>query len=227
MNSGGPAGHQDGMGELVATRDPTDARLVAQFLTERSEAAFRLLYRAHTPYLFCLALRLLAGRRDEAEDAVQEAWIRATERLAGFAGRSALRTWLAGIVVNCCRELRRRAAARRETPERASAALETGSAAPGTPIAAAAADLGGAADAALAERLDLERLVAALPDGQREVLVLFDLKGWSHDEIGRRLGIPAGTSKSRLFQARRALRQGLTRRQAAAPRGVRESGDAS
>ena len=54
----------------------------------------------HTPALFGLALRLLAGHRGEAEDVVQEAWIRAVTDLGRFDGRSALRSWLCGIVVN-------------------------------------------------------------------------------------------------------------------------------
>jgi RNA polymerase sigma-70 factor (ECF subfamily) len=168
----------------------SDRELVASFLAARCEGSFRALYRAHTPYLLCLAIRLSGGRRDEAEEAVQEAWIRAVERLGGFEERSRLRTWLAGFVINCCREQRRRR--------------------PTVPAAAeAAAAVPAAVSASPGARVDLERLVTALPDGQREVLVLHDLEGYTHSEIGARLGIAPGTSKSRLFEARGRLRRWL------------------
>lgn len=163
-----------------------DRRLIDLFLAERGEAAFRALYREHTPYLYGLALRLAGGRREEAEEAVQEAWVRAIERLEGFRGASRLRTWLAGIVVNCCRELRR---------ERSDA------------TAGEAPDSEPALDGGPPAQIDLERLLSALPDGQREVLVLHQIEGYTHQEIAARLGIAPGTSKSRLFEARRRLRQ--------------------
>ena len=86
---------------------PNDPDLVRRFLGQRSESAFRSLYRAHSPYLFGMAMRLV-GSRTEAEEALQETWIRAVERLESFRWRSSLRTWLGGIVLNCCREIRRR-----------------------------------------------------------------------------------------------------------------------
>jgi RNA polymerase sigma-70 factor (ECF subfamily) len=162
-----------------------DEELVSRYLEARAEDAFRALYRQHSPYLYGLALRLCVGRRDDAEEALQEAWIRAARRLADFRWTSTLRTWLGGFVVNCCRERFRRR--RGETAANAA------------PLAIARpADDG---------RLDIERLLARLPEGQRTVLVLHAIEGYTHEEIGGLLGIPAGTSKSRLSEARRALRQ--------------------
>jgi RNA polymerase sigma-70 factor (ECF subfamily) len=155
------------------------------FLKRRDEASFLALYRRHTPYLYRLALRLLGGRRAEAEDAVQDTWLRATGRLAEFRGEASLRTWLAGFTINCCRE-------RRRTPERAPAA--------------SAPDADPAPRPPVEHRLDLERAIAALPDGYREVLVLHDLEGYTHEEIAERLGIASGTSKSQLSRARADLR---------------------
>ncbi len=54
--------------------------------------------------------------------------------------------------------------------------------------------------------MDLERAIASLPDGHREVLVLHDLEGYTHEEIAARLGIVPGTSKSQLSRARASLR---------------------
>jgi len=163
-----------------------DAVLVKAFVSARDEAAFRALFRRHTPALFRLALRLLGGDPAGAEDAVQEAWIRAAERLATFRFESALRTWLSGFVVNCCREARRRV--QEASPDEAAAP---------------------AADDDPAPALDLDRALLSLADGYRQVLVLHDVVGLTHREIARQLGIEEGTSKSQLFLARRALRRRL------------------
>jgi RNA polymerase sigma-70 factor, ECF subfamily len=68
------------------------------------EDAFRALYRAHTPALYALALRLTGSDQSEAEDLVQETWVRATRKMSAFRGESALRTWLCGVLVNVRRE---------------------------------------------------------------------------------------------------------------------------
>lgn len=166
-----------------AMSDGGDQAAIRRWIDDGSEEAFRQLYRAHTPYLYAFALRLAGGRADAAEEAVQEAWVRAARRLDRFHGGSKLRTWLAGIVLNCCRELRRR----RPTEE----------------LPETAASTGPASEA----RVDAERLLAALPPAQREVLLLHHFEGFTHDEIADQLGIPTGTSKRRLFDARNALRQ--------------------
>ncbi len=59
--------------------------------------------------------------------------------------------------------------------------------------------------------LDLERAIAALPPGAREVFVLHDIEGYRHEEIAELTGIAAGTSKAQLFRARRLLREALNR----------------
>jgi RNA polymerase sigma-70 factor (ECF subfamily) len=160
-------------------------------VASRGEETFRKLFRRHTPALFRLALRLLGGDAAAAEDAVQDAWIRAASRMGGFRFESALRTWLSGFVVNCCREALRR----RQTAS--GAPLDTA-----VPLVA-----GGVADRA--SGIDLERAVMSLADGYRSVFVLHDLMGFTHEEIARRLLIEQGTSKSQLFLARRALRERL------------------
>jgi RNA polymerase sigma-70 factor (ECF subfamily) len=167
-----------------------DRALVERFLSTREEHAFRLLYRRHAPALFRFATRL-AGGREDGEDLLQETWIRAAGRLADFRWESALRTWLFGIAVNRWREVLR---ARSRRPGLALVSrLENED---GVPIAP---------DAAMA--MDLDRAIASLPDGYREVLVLHDVHGYTHEEIARMLEIETGTSKSQLSRARRALRE--------------------
>lgn len=160
----------------------TDHGLVEAFLRHGDETAFRALFARHTPAMYGLALRLLGGPGREAEDVVQESWLRACQSLDRFAWRSALGTWLVGITINCAREAMRRRAA--EFPLEREPAI----------------------GAVSGERLDLERALAALPDGYRAAIVLHDLLGLTHTEVGERLGIDAGTSKSQLWRARRALR---------------------
>lgn len=175
-----------------------DRELVARFLQQGAEDAFRKLYRRHTPRLYLLARRLLGRRHLEAEDVVQETWIRAAERLPGFEWRSSLSTWLGGIAVNCARETLRRLARRRESGSgdisEHGPARDTSS--PGI-------------------ALDLERAMALLPDGFREVLVLHDVEGFTHDEIGRLLKITPGTSKSQLSRARKKIRSLLAEKEKA------------
>jgi len=169
------------------TNAPEDRDLVRAFLGRGDEAAFRVLFRRHTPAMFLLASRLLGGADRGAEDAVQEAWSRAARRLSVFRAESTLRTWLCGIVVRCCREMLRR---RRPETE-----LDLEMAAGGGPEGE--------------EAFELERVLARLPDGFREIVVLHDLEGYTHREIGVRLGIRPGSSKSRLSRARAALRESL------------------
>lgn len=159
--------------------------LVAAFVARRDETTFLALYRLCTPRLHLLALRLTGGRAADAEDILQDAWIRACEGMTGFRGESALQTWLSGILVNCWREMRREV---RDTVELDDAAHE---------LSAPPADGG------------LENLIRALPRRCREVLILHDLEGHTHDEIAKALDIAVGTSKHHLFRARQILRRWL------------------
>lgn len=170
-----------------------DRELAGAVLRSGDEAAFRALYRRHTPPLYRLALRLGGGDGPWAEELVQRAWIRAIEGLGGFAWRSSLSSWLGGIAINCARELWRESRARRET----SLDFESD-------VVGMSARRGG-----VDERLDLERAIERLPQGCREVFVLHDVEGYTHEEIGDLLGIETGTSKSQLSRARQRLRAAL------------------
>ena len=170
----------------------SDDRVLADAVARSGdEAAFRVLYRRHTPALYRLALRLGGGDGPWAEELVQRTWIRAVEGSSSFAWRSSLSSWLGGIAINCARELWREARTRSET--------------------ALAEEIPVAAPRLLApeERVDLERAIERLPAGYREVFVLHDVEGYTHEEIGGLLGIESGTSKSQLSRARQRLRAAL------------------
>jgi RNA polymerase sigma-70 factor (ECF subfamily) len=167
-----------------------DRRLVGNFLARRDEYSFRVLYHRHTPALYQLALRLVGWNVHEAEEIVQDTWLRAVEALAEFRWESGFRTWLSGILINRSREFYRARKKERHTIIADELAAEV-------------------AVAENFERIDLEQAIAALPNGYRQVLVLHDIEGYTHEEIGRLLEIDAGTSKSQLSHARRAMRASL------------------
>lgn len=167
-----------------------DGDLLAALRRDGDERAFRALYRRHTPRLYRLVLRLLGGDEHDAEDAVQETWVRAVAGLGGYRGDGAFGTWLGGIGIHVAQDQRRRRRRGRED------GWDEGFEVP-------------APELPLGERLDLERAIALLPDGYRTVLVLHDVEGLPHEEIAARLGIGTGTSKSQLHRARRALRDWL------------------
>lgn len=170
----------------------TDAAARAR---EGDEAAFRDLYRAHVGRVYALCLRY-CGDRTEAEELTQDVFVRAWEKLASFRGESAFGTWLHRLAVNVVLMARRTGQRR----ERRVAAVENPEALErprGDPPAGLS--------------LDLERAIARLPEGAREVFLLYDVEGYGHAEIAGLLGIAEGTSKAQLFRARRLLRGWLTR----------------
>jgi RNA polymerase sigma-70 factor (ECF subfamily) len=169
----------------------TDRELVEAVLELGDEEAFRELYRRYTPRLLGFVSRLLAGSNPEDEDIVQETWIRACQRLDQFQWRSSFSTWLLGIGLNIVRDSVRRRKRSRSVPEDRSPEPQMKS-----------------ADHAM--RIDIENAISRLPDENRLVLVLHDIEGMKHDEIARRLEIPIGTTKSRLFRARRMIREWLS-----------------
>jgi RNA polymerase sigma-70 factor (ECF subfamily) len=167
-----------------------DRWLVRNFLVQRDEQSFRELYHRHAPALYQLALRLAGWNVHEAEEVVQDTWMRAIEALDGFRWESSLRTWLSGITINRCRELYRQRA--RQSHE--------------VVVEQLAQEISTTENF---ERLDLEQAIAALPNGYRQVLVLHDVEGYTHEEISRMLEIEVGTSKSQLSRARSSVREAV------------------
>lgn len=171
--------------------DPGERALVERFLRERSDAAFAPLYALCAPRLYGLIARLLGPGSRHVDDVFQDTWVRAIAALPDFRWRSRLATWVCGIAVNACREARRREGRDAGGDD---AALDAAPAAP--PFDRAT-------------RIDLERAIERLAPGYREVLLLHDVQGFTHDEIAALLGIEPGTSKSQLSRARAALRAAL------------------
>lgn len=171
----------------LESRAPDDRRLVEEYVTRRDQDSFLQLYRAHTPALFRMAWRLGGLQAADVEDVIQETWLRAARSLSQFRFQSSLRTWLTSVLINCMHEARRRTK------------KIDGDVQPEPVVPSRSTGL----------TVDIERAVAALPSGMREVFVLFDVEGFTHEEITGLLNIHAGTSKSQLHAARRKLRSAL------------------
>ena len=170
-----------------ADLDRADVALAAS----GDHAAFERLYRRHAAKVTSLATWLLdAG---DADDAVQEVFIRVWQKLHTFAGQSSFGTWLHRVAVNLM--LRRRQtlgiARKRHVDD-------------DTTLGAVAAQLDRPE-----LRIAIERAVERLPNGAREVFVLHDMEGYKHDEIAELLEVDPGTSRSQLHRARLLLRQHL------------------
>lgn len=172
----------------------TDAILIARIAADGSEAAFRELFQRHTPRLLQFVMRILGSARGEAEDVVQETWLKAAPALETFRGDSSFGTWLCGIGLNTSLEQLRKGS--RRSREQSIGEMDL----PGRTLQTD-------------DRMDLDWAIAKLPPGGRSVLVLHDVEGFTHDEIARLLGIAEGTSKAQLFKARRTMRALLTRQE--------------
>ena len=131
-----------------------------------------------------------------AEEAVQEAFLRAIRAAARFDGRSSLKTWLLKITRNCCYNLLKR----RRRQRGVEADLDGQAGEPDPPERSAQTH---------DELTRLRRLIDALPDAQREVFVLRHVHDAPYEQIAAIVGVPMGTVKSRLHHAVAALRAAM------------------
>jgi RNA polymerase sigma factor (sigma-70 family) len=166
---------------------------------------FNRLMLPHMDAAYTLAF-WLTGNDDQAQDVVQEAYLRALRFFSSFRGEDG-RPWLLRIVRNACYELfnRERAAGTHEELDEELHAPEA--VAPGAVLAFPVNP-----EAAMIERADRElvhRCLRALPHDFREALVLRELHGCSYKEIAAVTGVPIGTVMSRLARGRRLLQYRL------------------
>jgi RNA polymerase sigma-70 factor (ECF subfamily) len=173
--------------------EPSGPDLPVERARRREPGAFEALYYEHRGRVYALALRMT---RDSgaAEELTQDAFVRAWRALPGFRGDSRFGTWLHTITVRAYLQSRRAIDRRTEVEVEEGDvdryAFAARRAMPGTD-------------------LDIERAIARLPDGAREVLILYDVYGYRHREIGDMLGIAEGTSKAQLHRARTLAREFL------------------
>jgi RNA polymerase sigma-70 factor (ECF subfamily) len=196
---------------------PTDSELLKR-AQEGDAAAFGMLIRRHDKHLYRIARSVLLGDQ-EAEDVVQETYVRAFTGLRGFRGAASLRTWLTRIALNEAIRRRRRqrsmvdldalhAAQERNLQSRHSSSLTAPERDPES--AAAQSQI----------RKILEKAIDDLPVPFRVVFVMRDVEEVSINETASLLGIQQETVKTRLHRARRMLRESLGGDLAAALKGV-------
>jgi RNA polymerase sigma-70 factor, ECF subfamily len=166
----------------------TDETELIQQAVQGDGSAIQALYRRYAGRVYSV-VRRVAGDDALAEDWAQEAWVRAIRALPTFRGDAQFGTWLHRIAVNSAlygrRGRERRVAREAPLPE--------------TLPSRAPADQ-------MLLRMRLERALEQLPEGMRRVLVLHDIEGYTHAEIGALLGVAPGTCKSQLFKARARMR---------------------
>lgn len=153
------------------------------------EPAFERIVAIYQGKVFRLAYSIL-GNRSAAEDAAQEAFLRAWRSLDRYNGSASVSTWLYAIARNTALSLREYHARRATTA--LDAIVEPASSVPAHPP-------GGA------EEQELWNLVAELPEAYRRVIVLFYMEEKSYEEVSRMLGLPLNTVRTHLYRARKLL----------------------
>lgn len=173
----------------IPAPDP-DARDVARAARGDTQA-FERLYNAHAARVHTLARRIVGS--DLAEDGTQEVFVHAWEQLGKFRGEALFGTWLHRLAVNLLlrhSEVARRIAAR---------------------ITPGFVDEFPAPPTDLEARMDIDAALERLGPGLREVVVLHDLEGYSHEEIAETLALSVSASKMRLHRGRTLLREWILR----------------
>ncbi|MEN8182567.1 MAG: sigma-70 family RNA polymerase sigma factor [Myxococcota bacterium] len=168
--------------------------------------AFRILVERYQGRAHRLALRVLRDE-EQARDAVQDAFLKVYRSLGRFEGRSSFYTWLYRLVLNVCLDLRRRDRSDRHVEWDDSRSVEPMMGTEGAPGTLEPPQ----ADAALRRELreQMAAAIEALPEAARETLILREVDGLSYAEIAEALQIPKGTVMSRLYYARRKVREVL------------------
>ena len=171
-----------------------EALLLARARTGDPDAFVQLID-LHDRGLRALAYRLLEDPQ-QMDDSLQEAYLKAFRSLSGFEGRSAFGSWLHRIVYNVCMDqLRQRSSSVRHLPLADAGDMPDPMPDPGE---------------VAAQRLDLAAALASLPPKMRATVLLVDAEGMDYQTAAQMLGVPVGTVRSRLSQARRLLRRALS-----------------
>lgn len=149
--------------------------------------AFEQLYQVHGGRLKSVAFHI-TGNRQDAEDAVQETFLKLYRAIGSFQGQSSIGTWLCRIVINVCYDLARKRGREIEPPPGDR---------PGPPTQ-------------VGLKVALDDAMRRINPRHRMVFLLFEVEGMRHSEIASILDIPEGTSKAWLFEAKKELKRLLT-----------------
>jgi RNA polymerase sigma-70 factor (ECF subfamily) len=164
-------------------------------------SAYQELYELHGARLKSVALNLL-GNVHDAEDAVQEVFLRVHRSMGSFRGQAALSTWAYRILINYCRDTWRRKRYRQRFGDDTMPVLRDDQDPPDPPAPVTDQPL----------RLALESCVAKLNRKHQEVFLLFEVEGFTHSEIAEIMKITEPSSKNILYEAKQHLRRQLEQR---------------
>jgi RNA polymerase sigma-70 factor (ECF subfamily) len=171
-----------------------DERLLISRARQGDRQAAKTLYDAHARRVHRLVYRI-CGDEELARDLTQDTFVRVFQKLSTFRGDAAFATWIHRIAVSVALNAIRKERRFKRTSEDLDVANELPA-----PPNAVEPDL----------RARLASAIAALPESCRVSVILHDIEGYTHAEIGQMLGIAEGTSKARLFDARTRLRKALS-----------------
>ena len=175
-----------------------DPELIAR-AQRGEETAFEALFHGHKQHVYFLCLRMIKNRAD-AEQLTQDVFLQVFRKIHTFRGDSAFSTWLHRLSINTVlMRLRRKTVS--ETPLEGTHH--------GNEVDEPQREFG-APDPLLmssVNRMHLERAIAKLSPGYRQVFELHDVQGYDHNEISVMLGMSVGNSKSQLHKARARLRR--------------------
>lgn len=195
----------------VAHRDEKDELRFIQRLCERDERAFNELVQLYQDRVFRLVYRML-GRRDEAEDLVQEVFVQVFKAIGTFRGDSKLATWIYRIAVNLCKN-RVKYLSRRKTDaqDEFESAQEKRSMQGAGGVTSGEVARPDHAVQGFQLEIIVKRCIAELEPDFAEVLVLRDVEGLTYEEITEITGLAEGTVKSRIHRARAMLKAKVER----------------
>ncbi|MEO8369588.1 MAG: RNA polymerase sigma factor [Candidatus Solibacter sp.] len=176
---------------LIQTADHREYTNESQLLAacrRREISAFEQVFQDHSPRLKSIACQLL-GNRSDAEDAVQETFLKLYRGIDSFHGQSSLGTWLCRILINACHDQQRKRQREAAPPE---------------------AESGAPLKTHLPLKVALQQALQRIHPRHRMVFLLFVVEGLTHAEIAAVVEVPEGTSKAWLFEAKKELKRMLT-----------------
>ena len=182
--------------------EESDAAAVSRTRAGDSEA-FRVLVERHSRNIFRLACRMTASEQD-AEDVVQETFLKAFRQLKGFEERANFSTWLYRIAVNCALDLMRKRKRHDEHQETDELDYERG-----VPNARARTSTPDGILFSIEVRKRVNAALGALSPMERSAFVLRHFEGMSIEEVGRALGLRPSAAKHSIFRAVRKMRGAL------------------
>lgn len=173
----------------------TDDTELVKSVQKGDRAAFKTLYEMYAGRIYALTIRMTANS-SAADDILQDIFIRAWEKVGTFKFKSAFYTWLHRLAVNVI--IRKSQKLKKEGQRESTIEVE---------------DMykkqGLKKTDSIENRIDCERALLNLPDQARKIFVLYEMEGYTHEQIGKIAGISIGASKAHLSRARSLLKKEL------------------